>query len=201
MKDNKKTIPSFLISISLLLVSGAGSAAETNEKAGDPNRGAASWSQNCNRCHNMRSPTEFRDELWRTIITHMRLRAGLTGQQQRDILAFLQASNNPAPASVAPVSMAAQVSDEAGRPGEQVYRSTCIACHGANGKGVLPGTPDFTDPGGRLAKSDEMLQKHITEGFQSPGSPMAMPAKGGNPSLTPSEISEVLAYLRKHFGR
>lgn len=199
MNDNKKMIPAFLLSCGLLLAPAVGSAAETNDKAGDANRGATSWSQNCNRCHNMRSPTEFRDELWRTIITHMRLRAGLTGQQQRDILAFMQASNNPAP--VASVSVAEPVTGGTKRSGEQIYGSTCIACHGADGKGVLPGTPDFTDKGGRLSKSDEVLLRHITEGFQSPGSPMAMPAKGGNPSLTPSEISEVLSYLRKQFSR
>lgn len=65
--------------------------AETTE--GDMGRGAVLWSQNCARCHNMRDPKEFRDDLWKPIVTHMRLRAGLTGQDARDILAFLQASN------------------------------------------------------------------------------------------------------------
>lgn len=60
---------------------------------GDIGRGAAMWSQNCARCHNMRDPKEFRDDLWKPIVTHMRIRAGLTGQDTRDILAFLQASN------------------------------------------------------------------------------------------------------------
>jgi len=45
------------------------------------------------RCHNARDPQEFRDDLWKPIVTHMRVRAGLTGQEARDILAFLQASN------------------------------------------------------------------------------------------------------------
>lgn len=65
--------------------------AETS--AGDLGRGAALWSQNCSRCHNMRDPKEFRDDLWKPIVTHMRIRAGLTGQDTRDILVFLQASN------------------------------------------------------------------------------------------------------------
>lgn len=56
-------------------------------------RGATAWTQNCARCHNMRQPTEFRDDLWKPIVTHMRVRAGLTGMEARDILAFLQAGN------------------------------------------------------------------------------------------------------------
>ena len=63
------------------------------ERVGDIGRGAGLWSQNCARCHNMRDPKEFRDDLWRPIVTHMRIRAGLTGQDTRDILVFLQASN------------------------------------------------------------------------------------------------------------
>ena len=61
--------------------------------AGDPARGAKVWADNCSRCHNMRDPREFTDGQWQVIVTHMRLRGGLTGQDARDILAFLQASN------------------------------------------------------------------------------------------------------------
>ena len=61
--------------------------------AGDVGRGARAWAENCNRCHNYRDPREFRDDLWKPVIYHMRVRAGLTGQQTRDILAYIQASN------------------------------------------------------------------------------------------------------------
>lgn len=56
-------------------------------------RGAQQWANNCGRCHNVRDPREYRDDLWEPIIAHMRVIAGLTGQQQRDILYFLQSSN------------------------------------------------------------------------------------------------------------
>lgn len=56
-------------------------------------RGAQQWANNCGRCHNVRDPREYRDDLWEPIIAHMRLIGGLTGQQQRDILYFLQSSN------------------------------------------------------------------------------------------------------------
>lgn len=58
--------------------------------------GAKAWADNCSRCHNMRDPGELRDDQWRVAVTHMRLRAGLTGQEARDILTFLQGSNNSA---------------------------------------------------------------------------------------------------------
>ncbi len=56
-------------------------------------RGARTWADNCARCHNMRDPKELRDDQWRAVVSHMRVRGGLTGQEARDVLAFLQGSN------------------------------------------------------------------------------------------------------------
>ena len=56
-------------------------------------RVAQSWADNCARCHNMRDPKELRDDQWRSVVSHMRVRGGLTGQEARDVLAFLQGSN------------------------------------------------------------------------------------------------------------
>jgi cytochrome c5 len=164
---------------------------------GDVNRGASTWSNNCTRCHEMRSPTEFRDDIWKPIVTHMRVRAGLTGQQQRDVLAFLQASNHPHAVKVS----VDDSSPGTGLSGKDIYSQTCVACHGANGTGAIPGTPNFTSPGGPLSKSDDELIRNITTGFQSPGSPMAMPAKGGNPDLNAADVRAVLDYLRDSFGK
>lgn len=57
-------------------------------------RGAKAWAQNCGRCHNIRAPKELTDEEWEVSVTHMRVRANLPGNVARDIIAFLQASNN-----------------------------------------------------------------------------------------------------------
>lgn len=70
-----------------------GFAAEEPDTKGDAGRGAKSWVDNCMRCHNARDPKELRDDQWITTTYHMRLRAGLTGQETRDIIAFLQMSN------------------------------------------------------------------------------------------------------------
>lgn len=56
-------------------------------------QGAKSWSDNCGQCHNVRDPKELRDDQWRAAVAHMRVRANLTGEEARDILAFLQQSN------------------------------------------------------------------------------------------------------------
>jgi mono/diheme cytochrome c family protein len=162
-------------------------------------QGAQSWADNCARCHNMRDPQDLRDDQWTTTVFHMRMRAGLTGQQTRDILTFLQASNNR-PAAEPVMVLASSTGSSSTLSGEEIYNQTCIACHGGNGKGTVPGAPDLTKENGVLSQSDELVTQHITEGFQSPGSPMAMPPKGGNSNLTGADIRAVLSYMRENFG-
>lgn len=98
------------------------------------------------------------------------------------------------------VMLSVAPSTTAGMPGEAVYQGTCIACHGADGEGTLPGVPDLTDPNGALRKSDAELMNNITNGFRSPGSPLTMPPKGGDPTLRREDIKAVIRYLRTTFG-
>ncbi len=85
--------------------------------------------------------------------------------------------------------------------GKVIYQQSCVACHGADGAGAFPGVPDLTEVNGSLAKPDITLIKNITDGYQSPGSPMAMPPKGGSPSLTDDDIKAVLGYMREEFSK
>jgi cytochrome c5 len=83
---------------------------------------------------------------------------------------------------------------------EALYGRTCIACHGANGKGAVPGVPDLTSAKGPLAvKSNAELVKSVLNGLQSPRSPIAMPPKGGNPTLTDSDALALVEYMRERF--
>jgi cytochrome c5 len=84
--------------------------------------------------------------------------------------------------------------------GRTVYQHSCLACHGADGAGMMPGVPDFSEPRGVLTKPDTELLRNMITGIQSPGSPMAMPPKGGNPALTEKELKEALNYIRRTFG-
>ena len=98
-------------------------------------------------------------------------------------------------------SISANESVENWENGKAVYETTCIACHGAGGKGEIPGVPDFTKKKSPLSKSDAELFQNLLNGFQSPGSFMEMPAKGGNPDLTEQDIQDVILYLREEFEK
>lgn len=52
--------------------------------------GAELYAINCNRCHPERYPTEFNSAQWKTLMTHMRVRANLPAKQAREILKYLQ---------------------------------------------------------------------------------------------------------------
>ncbi len=178
-----------------------------NDSVGDVTAGAKAWAANCSRCHNMRDPQEFQDQYWRVIVSHTRVRAGLTGQEARNILAFLQASNHPTGTQIVqstPVVLrpekAVGMSQADEVAGANIYQQTCVACHGADGKGALSGVADFTAPDGPLRKSDQALFQSIKNGFKSPGSSLAMPVKGGNPNLSDVDILAVIAHLRTKFG-
>jgi cytochrome c5 len=167
-------------------------------QAGNFSNGSKVWAENCNRCHNMRGPKELRDDQWISTAFHMRSRGGLTGQETRDVITFLLASNTKSVASGS-TQIAAVINKDAS--GKDIYSNTCIACHGGDGKGAFPGTPDFTNKDGALSKSDSTLITNISNGFQSEGSPMAMPPKGGNPNLDDGGIKAVLSYIRETFSQ
>ncbi|WP_051010059.1 cytochrome c [Novosphingobium sp. PP1Y] len=84
--------------------------------------------------------------------------------------------------------------------GKVVYAQTCVACHGANGRGTIPGAPDFKKKGGVLTKPHTALTDHIERGYSSPSSPISMPPKGGNPGLSVQDIKDVHAYMHQAFG-
>jgi len=123
---------SIAMAFMLVLTTSSVAMSEPGEPpSGDPVRGAKYYSDNCGRCHNLRGPMEHRDRDWSIIITHMRITAGLPGQQARDIYAFMAASNNPPPlilkqAGIAPAALSGpQMVDQYG----------CRGCHKIGGKG------------------------------------------------------------------
>lgn len=97
MQKIKRTTLRIAMTCTLLALGGtvlpAGAAEQTTAPKADFVRGAKLWAANCNRCHNMRDPKDQRDDEWSATVNHMRLRAGLTGQDTRDITKFLQESN------------------------------------------------------------------------------------------------------------
>ncbi len=55
--------------------------------------GAQLWAQNCGHCHNIRSPSSQSDAQWEVVMLHMRVRANLTAEEHKAILAFLKSSH------------------------------------------------------------------------------------------------------------
>jgi cytochrome c5 len=79
------------------------------------------------------------------------------------------------------------------RTGQMVYDSICATCHAAG----ISGAPKFGEAAAwrlHLAKGFETLVKHAIEGFN------AMPAKGGDPSLTDEEVTRAVAYMGNSAG-
>lgn len=67
------------------------STAQPTEKIGKS--GSQLWSENCARCHNMRSPSSYSDTEWDVVMHHMRVRANLTSEEHKKILEFLKSAN------------------------------------------------------------------------------------------------------------
>lgn len=199
LKLNRQQMLGLSVLLLTMLISPASQARDfLEDEKGDSLLGAQVWANNCSRCHNMRDPQDLRDDQWITTVFHMRIRAGLTGQQTRDILEFLQTANNP---SAAVLDTGSRSNSASTASGSDIYNRSCIACHGGDGKGTVPGAPDFNNTTGPLSQSDEVLFQHIRDGFKSPGSVMAMPPRGGDSSLTDGDIQAALDHLRENFGQ
>lgn len=76
--------------------------------------------------------------------------------------------------------------------GEQVYSSTCVACHGSG----LAGAPKFGDKAlwaPRIAQGIDTLHKHALEGYT--GATGTMPVKGGLTDVTDKSILAAVDYM------
>ncbi|HEV2027362.1 MAG TPA: cytochrome c [Candidatus Dormibacteraeota bacterium] len=84
--------------------------------------------------------------------------------------------------------------------GATLYGQNCATCHGANLEGGIGATLNPIDklPGVASLLDPAFLIDVITNGRQpQAGDPkqIAMPAKGGNPSLTDQDVKDLAAYI------
>ncbi|EUJ09748.1 cytochrome c5 [Methylophilaceae bacterium 11] len=116
----------------------------------------------------------------------------------------------PAPAAAAPVAAVETKVDEAIKPvaevqvadtsgakvektGEEVVKAVCSMCHAAG----LMESPKLGDKGQwapRIAQGYETLVKHAIEGIRN------MPARGGNPDLSDTEVASAVAHMANAAG-
>jgi len=90
-----------------------------------------------------------------------------------------------------PVKSAA-VAPSPTRNGQQVYQTTCVACHDAG----IAGAPKVGDKGQwakHLAKGLDTLYTSALNGVQ--GAAGAMPPRGGNPGLSDAEVKAAVNYM------
>lgn len=98
-----------------------------------------------------------------------------------------------APAVAAASAPAAQAVAEVSNPaGEKTFKSVCSMCHQSGAAGApIVGNKDDWSP--RIAQGKDTLYKHALEGFS--GQKGAMPAKGGNPSLSDADVKAAVDFM------
>jgi len=84
--------------------------------------------------------------------------------------------------------------------GQQLFASSCAACHGSNAEGIDGLGPDLHNNAFIESQSNAELILFIAVG-RSTTDPdnvtgIAMPPKGGNSSLTDQDLADIVDYLR-----
>ena len=110
-------------------------------------------------------------------------------------LKFPGAKNDAAPAA-SPVAAPAATTDVPADPklaaGKTVYDANCGACHEAGMMGA-PKPGDIAAWAPRIAQGVDVMTKKSITGFT--GKAGTMPAKGGNTSLTDTEVTNAVAFM------
>jgi cytochrome c5 len=116
------------------------------------------------------------------------LGAGSSAAERTEAIGEINVASTETPRQPVPVAAAAP----AGVNGQQIYQSTCVACHDAG----IAGAPKLGDKGQwakRIAKGIDTLYASAVNGVQ--GNAGAMPARGGNPALSNAEIKAAVDYI------
>jgi len=106
----------------------------------------------------------------------------------------------PPPTSTPPQAPAPQASAGDAAKGEQLFASTCAACHGPKGEGIQGLGKDMTASQFIAGKTDDELVEFIKAG-RGPDDPLnttgvAMLPKGGNPALSDQDLYDIVAFIR-----
>jgi len=187
--------------------------AKKDHRPPSPARGEKLWASTCYHCHSLPNPDKLNAKHWRVTMAHMRTQAQLTGDEARDILAFLTEGDSseetnktdiPAPAPQQKTDKHTK-SSEPNKPkdpselnkakpktrsGKTIYYSDCSVCHGTTSQKGIPQAPGLTDSTVFLSKSTDELLSIIKKGIG------AMPARGGHPDLTDEELKAAIEYIR-----
>lgn len=84
--------------------------------------------------------------------------------------------------------------------GETIFTNECVACHGPDGFGAMPGIPDLSDKEGPLSKTDEVLLKSILHGVETATTLIPMPPLEAGDLPAEEKARLALKYIRRKFG-
>ena len=88
--------------------------------------------------------------------------------------------------------------------GSRLFSTTCTACHGSDARGILGlGKPLIDSAFVNKLNDEEMVAfLHVGRSTSNPENTtkVAMPAKGGNPSLTDDDLNAIVDYIRSLNG-
>lgn len=105
------------------------------------------------------------------------------------------------PGETPPPSSEAEGSGADATSGEDLFASTCAACHGEGGVGIDGLGPSMIGNVFVAGLDDDELGEFIVVGRPADHpdneSGITMPPKGGNPALDDDDISDIVAYLRE----
>ncbi len=105
-----------------------------------------------------------------------------------------KAAENLMPIGVASTSDApVAVANTAARSGKEVYSAVCQACHATG----VAGSPKFGDAAAWKPRVATGLDSLLNSAMNGKG---AMPARGGNPSITDDELKATIIYMAKEAG-
>src|SRR5262245_5342831 len=131
-------------------------------------------------------------KLLAVLVLMIGLLAGCTGGEDPTTPTATQPAAVSAGQSAAPAGDAAK--------GKQLFLGTCAACHGPNGEGVKGLGKDMTHSEFVAGLSDAELMEFIKKGrpiddpLNTTG--VMMPPKGGNPTLTDAQLTDIIAFIR-----
>lgn len=97
-----------------------------------------------------------------------------------------------------------EVSESSVKTGQRLFSTICAACHGADAKGMPGLGKPLVNSAFVNQLNDDQLVAFITQGRPTTDpantTGVAMPAKGGNPSLTDADLNAIVDYIRSLNG-
>lgn len=113
------------------------------------------------------------------------------------------AANAPAAPAQASAAPAANLAGDA-NAGKTIFQGTCQACHGPDAKGVKGLGKDLVTSAFVKGLNDQQFLDFIKKGRETSDplntTKVAMPPKGGNPTLDDKQLMDVIAYVRSLKG-